>query len=55
MRIGGAQVSDRHANFIINTGGATADEVVQLISYVKQQVRDKAGVQLMEEIEYLGF
>ncbi len=54
-QIGGAQVSNRHANFIINTGNATADDVVQLISYIKQQVRDKAGVQLMEEIEYVGF
>lgn len=54
-RIGGAQVSTQHANFIINTGGATADEVVQLISYIKQQVRDKLGIQLMEEVEYIGF
>ena len=54
-QIGGAQVSAKHANFILNTGNATADDVVQLISYVKQQVRDKKGVQLMEEVEYVGF
>jgi UDP-N-acetylmuramate dehydrogenase len=54
-QIGGAKVSDVHANFIINTGDATADDVVQLISYIKQQVRDKKGVQLMEEVEYIGF
>lgn len=54
-KIGGAQVSTQHANFIINTGGATADEVVQLISYIKQQVRDTLGIQLMEEVEYIGF
>lgn len=53
--IGGAQVSTQHANFIINTGGATADDVVQLISYIKQQVRDTLGIQLMEEVEYVGF
>lgn len=53
--IGGAQVSEKHANFIINTGDATADDVIQLISYIKQQVRDKTGVQLHEEIEYIGF
>ncbi len=53
--IGGAKISEKHANFIINTGGATADQVVQLISYIKQQVRDRAGVQLMEEVEYVGF
>lgn len=53
--IGGAQVSPIHANFIINTGTATAEDVITLISYIKQQVRDKKGVQLMEEIEYIGF
>lgn len=53
--IGGAQISETHANFIINTGDATADDVVQLISYIKQQVRDKKGIQLMEEVEYIGF
>jgi UDP-N-acetylmuramate dehydrogenase len=55
FQIGGAKISDKHANFIINAGDATADEVVQVISYVKQQVRDKLEVQLMEEIEYVGF
>ena len=54
-RIGDAMVSTTHANFILNVGHATADQVVQLVSYIKQQVRDKAGVQLMEEIEYIGF
>jgi len=55
FRIGDAMVSTTHANFILNVGHATADQVVQLVSYIKQQVRDKAGVQLMEEIEYIGF
>ncbi len=54
-RIGDAMVSTTHANFILNVGKATADQVVQLVSYIKQQVRDKAGVQLQEEIEYIGF
>ncbi len=54
-QIGGAKISDTHANFIINTGDATADDVVMLISYIKQKVRDNLGVQLMEEIEYIGF
>ncbi len=55
FRIGGAQVSPIHANFIINTGTATAEDVMILISLVKQKVRDTKGVQLMEEIEYIGF
>ena len=54
-KIGGAQISDKHANFIVNIGQATANEVLQLISYIKMKVRDKFGLQLMEEIEYVGF
>jgi len=53
--IGKTQVSAKHANYIINLGGAKADEVVQLISLIKQQVRDKVGIQLEEEIRYVGF
>jgi UDP-N-acetylmuramate dehydrogenase len=55
LTIGGAQVSPIHANFIINTGNATAEDVIILISLIKQKVRDNKGVQLMEEIEYVGF
>lgn len=50
-----AQIAEKHANYIINLGGAKADDVVQLISYVKQQVRDKTGIQLEEEVRYVGF
>ncbi|MDD5039810.1 MAG: UDP-N-acetylmuramate dehydrogenase [Patescibacteria group bacterium] len=53
--IGGAQVSEKHANFIINAGNARAEDVVTLISYIKQQVRDTSGIQLQEEIVYIGF
>ncbi|MFA5994949.1 MAG: UDP-N-acetylmuramate dehydrogenase [Patescibacteria group bacterium] len=54
-QIGGAKISEKHGNFILNTGTATVNDLVQLISYVKQQVRDKTGVQLMEEVDYVGF
>lgn len=54
-QIGGAKVSEKHANFIINTGNATASDVIILISLIKQKVRDNLGVQLMEEIKYIGF
>ena len=54
-KIGDAMVSEKHANFIVNTGEAKADEVIQLISYVKMKVRDEFGVQLVEEIQYVGF
>ena len=53
--LGGAKVSEKHANFIVNTGKASADEIAQLISYIKQQVRDQFGVQLQEEVKYVGF
>jgi UDP-N-acetylmuramate dehydrogenase len=54
-RIGGAGVSELHANYITNEDNATASEIMMLVSYVKQQVRDQFGVQLQEEINYLGF
>ncbi len=54
-KIGGAKVDERHANFIVNTGTATAEDVIILISYIKQQVRNKLKVQLQEEIRYIGF
>ncbi|MFA6098495.1 MAG: UDP-N-acetylmuramate dehydrogenase [Patescibacteria group bacterium] len=54
-KIGGAQVSPEHANFIINSGEAKAEDVVMLISYIKQQARDQFGIQLQEEIKYVGF
>ena len=43
--IGGAKISLEHANFIVNTGKATAEDVITLISYIKQQVRDRFKVQ----------
>ncbi|MBT4722511.1 UDP-N-acetylmuramate dehydrogenase [Candidatus Falkowbacteria bacterium] len=54
-KIGGAMVSEKHSNFIVNFDNATADDVVQLISFVKTRVRDEFGVQLQEEVQYIGF
>jgi len=54
-KIGGAKVSLEHANFIVNTSRATAEDIIMLISYIKQQVRDRFKVQLQEEVQYLGF
>ncbi len=54
-KIGAAMVSERQAGKITNLGGATAENVIMLISIVKQKVRSKYGMQLMEEVEYLGF
>lgn len=52
--IGGAQVSDAHGNFIINTGAATADDVLSLIELVKQEVYTQFGVALEEEIQIIA-
>ena len=53
-RIGGAQISDVHANFIVNTGGATAADVVALIRLAREAVKDSNGIELRPEIRFLG-
>ena len=53
-RIGDAVVSDRHANFIINRGNASANDVEELIGHVKQCVNNKAGVDLTPEVRIIG-
>lgn len=52
--IGGAQVSEKHANFIVNTGNATASEMRSLIELVQKTVHEKFKVQLQTEVRYLG-
>lgn len=53
-RVGGACVSRRHHNFIVNTGGATASDVRALVELVQDRVRERFGVQLERELVYLG-
>lgn len=53
MRIGGARVSNEHANFIVNESGATSEDVKRLILFVKNAVKAQYGVELEEEIRYL--
>lgn len=52
--IGGASVSDVHANFIVNTGGATAADVAALIGHVRDAVEDEYGIELRPEVRFLG-
>lgn len=54
LRIGGAEVSERHAGFIVNRGGATAADVNELIRCITHRVYDAFGVRLVREIEILG-
>jgi UDP-N-acetylmuramate dehydrogenase len=53
-RFGGAQISEVHANFIVNTGGATASDVVELIQTVRDAVKELHGIELRPEIRFLG-
>jgi len=54
-KIGQAQISKKHANFIINLKKAKAEDVISLINLVKKKVKDKFNIQLEEEIKYVGF
>jgi len=54
-RVGGAKISERHGNFIVNTGNATAEDVVMLIGVAKERVHRTYGILLEEEIQYVGF
>ncbi len=53
-RVGGAQVSEKHAGFIVNTGGATAADILALIRVVQDAVRAKDGVELETEVRIIG-
>lgn len=53
-QIGGAVISSQHANFIINTGGATASDVYQLMRLAFDEVKNRFNISLIPEIEFLG-
>lgn len=53
-KIGDAQVSTKHSGFIVNTGKATASDVLRLINYIKEKVLEANGVELHEEIIVIG-
>ena len=54
VRVGGAQVSEKHANFIVNTGSATAEAIETLILDVQARVLQKTGVELVREVRIIG-
>lgn len=55
FKIGGAMISDKHANFIINTGNATSKDIMELICYVKNQVKEKYNIELKVEQEFVNW
>lgn len=54
-RVGGVHISPRHANYFVNDAAARAEHVLMLVSLAKNIVRRKYGIQLEEEIQYVGF
>ncbi|MDE0331018.1 MAG: UDP-N-acetylmuramate dehydrogenase [Nitrospinae bacterium] len=54
MRIGGAQVSEVHGNFMVNLGGATATDVLALIEEVKRTILEQKGIELALELNVIG-
>ena len=53
-RVGGAQVSETHANFLVNRGGAKASEFIELAGHIKAEVKKKTGITLEEEVKITG-
>ena len=54
FQVGGAQVSEKHCGFVINTGDATAEDVTELIRRVAERVKAQSGVTLEPEVKLLG-
>ncbi|MFH1048365.1 MAG: UDP-N-acetylmuramate dehydrogenase [Patescibacteria group bacterium] len=54
-KIGGAMIFKEHGNFIVNAGGATSEDVIMLICLIKEKIRVNFGIQMEEEIQYVGF
>ena len=54
MRVGDAQISEKHSGFIINLGNATACDVIQLIEKAKTRVKEHTGVELIPEVRIIG-
>ena len=54
FRVGGAQVSEKHCGFVINTGDASAADIMELMRQVSERVEEKFGVPLEPEVRRLG-
>ena len=52
LKVGGAIVSEKHANFIVNTGNATSADILELIKIIKETIKKKYNVSLQEEIHF---
>ena len=54
-RRGGASISDKHCNFVVNQGGAKAIDILQLMALARARVKEKFGVTLLPEVQAYGF
>ena len=54
VRYGDAQVSDKHCGFVVNTGNATCDEVLNLIKFIQKTIKDKHNIDLEPEVRIIG-
>jgi len=54
LAVGGAQVSEKHAGFVVNKGGATCKDILELMDRVREQVFERTGVKLEPEVKLLG-
>lgn len=55
LKVGGAQVSDKHTNYVVNLGNATGEDIQQLVTQIQQKVFQKFGIQLETEPAFVGF
>ena len=55
LQVGGAQVSEKHANFVVNNGRASAIDVVQVMNRMHEAVQERYGINLVPEVKFLGF
>jgi UDP-N-acetylmuramate dehydrogenase len=55
VSFGGAMVSYKHANFIVNTGKASANDVIELVRIIRRTVKEKTGIELEMEVKLVGF
>ena len=53
-KVGGAQVSEVHTNFLVNVGGATAADFIELAALIKERVKERTGIELEEEVKIVG-
>jgi UDP-N-acetylmuramate dehydrogenase len=53
--VGAAEVSPKHANFVVNLGGATAGDIRAVIDEMIRRVREHAGIDLVPEVFFVGF